>query len=273
MEKIKELRDKTGAGIVDCQNALKEAGEDIDKAIEILRKKGITKAAKRSDREAGEGLILVDVNEAGNEGYILEINSETDFVAKNEKFIELAKNVLALIKKNKPGDINELFNLPTKDVFSNQAQDITVKECLDNLSGTIGEKLEIKRFEIITGPTVVAYSHLGGKIGVLVALDKEDESELAKDIAMQVAAANPKYMAPEEAPTEELDKEKEIYRAQLLKEDKPENIIAKIIAGKINKYFEEVCLMKQEYIKDDKKRVEDILGETKVKKFVRYSLQ
>jgi len=272
MEKIKELRNKTGAGIVDCQKALKEAKEDIDKAVEILRKKGIAKAVKRSGREASEGLILVDANEPGNEGYILEVYSETDFVAKNEKFIEFSKNVLALIKNNKPSNIDELFSLPMEDVFSGQAKNITVKECLDNLSGTIGEKLEIKRFEIITGQTVVAYSHLGGKIGVLVSIDREGESALTKDIAMQVAATDPKYMAPEEVPEEEKNKEKEIYREQLLRENKPENIIEKIIAGKINKYFEEVCLIKQEYIKEDKKRIEDILGEVKVKGFVRYSL-
>lgn len=277
MEKIKELRKKTGAGIVDCKKALEEAGGNIDKAIEVLRKKGITKAAKRSDREAGEGIIHVNVNEQGNEGYILEVNSETDFVARNEKFIELAKNVLELIMNNKPGNLDELMELGMinklpPNTSAGSTHSFSVRETLDNLSGTIGEKLVINRFEIVAGPTVASYSHMDGEIGVLVVLDKENESKLAKDIAMQIAATNPKYIVPDEVPEEEKDKEKEIYKVQLLKENKPEDIIDKIIKGKISKYFEDVCLIKQEYIKEDKKRIEDILGDIKVERFVRYSL-
>jgi elongation factor Ts len=265
MEKIKQLRDKTGAGISDCKNALEEAGGDIEKAIEILRKKGIAKAAKRGDREACEGIIKVAVNDAGNEGYIVEVNSETDFVARNEKFQQFVDKVLDVIRTKKPSNLDELM--------SSDMGDGTIKENLDNLSGTIGEKLDIKRFEVLSSSgTVAAYSHMAGRIGVLVALDKSDEADLARDIAMQIAAANPRYITPEDVPSEEINKEKEIYREQLLKEGKPENIIEKILEGKINKYFEEVCLIKQEYIKDDKKRVQDILGGTRVERFVRYSL-
>ncbi|MFH1822597.1 MAG: translation elongation factor Ts [Patescibacteria group bacterium] len=264
MEKIKTLRERSGAGIVECKKALEEAGDDIEKAVEILRKKGITKAAKRSGREACEGIILVETNEQNNEGYILEINSETDFVARNEQFQGFAENVLDIIKKNKPKDLDELMSLPMEDG--------SVKETLENLSGTIGEKLGIKRFDILLGLTIISYSHMGGRIGVLVSLNKADESELAKDIAMQIAAANPKYITPGEVPAEEINKEKEIYTEQLKKEGKPENIIEKILEGKINKYFEDVCLVEQEFIKDDKKRVKDILGEVKVEKFIRYSL-
>lgn len=264
MDNIKLLRERTGAGMVDCKKALEEARGSIEKAVEILRKKGIMKAGKRSDREANEGIIVVDVNKAGNEGYILEINSETDFVARNEQFQNFTNRVLDIVKNNEPKDLNELMNLDMDNG--------TVRDNLNNLSGTIGEKLDIKRFYILAGDTVAAYSHLGGKIGVLVALDKESKNELAKDIAMQIAAANPKYINLSEVPDEEIAKEKEIYKEQLLKEGKPENIIDKILGGKINKYYKEVCLIEQEYIKDDKKKVKDILGDVQVEKFIRYSL-
>ena len=264
MEQLKLLREKTGAGMVECKKALEEAGNDLEKAVEILRKKGIAKAAKRTDREASEGIVKVGVNAAGTEGYILEVNSETDFVARNEKFQAFAEQILELIKTNRQADLDALMNTAMENG--------TIKENLDNLSGTIGEKLEVKRFAVITGKTVGAYSHMGGRIGVLVALDKEGESELATDIAMQVAAANPRYIYPEEVPAEELEKEKAIYREQLLKEGKPENMLDKIAEGKINKFYSEICLTKQEYIKDDKRTVENVLNGAKVEKFVRYSL-
>lgn len=265
MEKIKELRNKTGAGIVDCQEALAEADNDMEKAIEILRKKGITKAAKRSSREIKEGVIKVITNKAGNEGCMVEVNAETDFVARNEQFQQFADKVLAIVKNKKPASREELMKL--------KMDSGTVKENLDNLSGVIGERLDIKQCETVSSSgTVAAYAHMGGKIGVLAALDKAGEEILAHDIAMQIAAANPRYIFTQDVPEEEISKEKEIYRAQLLKEGKPENIIDKILIGKINKYLEEVCLVKQEYIKDDKKKVEDILGEVKVEKFIRYSL-
>lgn len=265
LEIIKQLREATGAGMVDCKAALTEAGDDLAKAVEVLRKKGIAKAAKRSGREAGEGIVKLDVNEAGNEGYIVEINAETDFVARNEKFLKLADDILALIKEKKPKTQEGLDNLPLSGG--------TVKEALDHLSGTVGEKMGIKRFSILASKgTVAAYSHMGGRIGVLAAVDQPGKKELAYDIAMQIAAVNPKYIAPADVDSAEIDKEKEIYRAQLLKEGKPENMIEKIMIGKINKYYEDVCLVKQEYIKDDKKKIESILGDVKVEKFIRFSL-
>jgi len=265
LEIIKQLREATGAGMVDCKAALTEAGDDLNKAVEVLRKKGIAKAAKRSGREASEGIIKLDVNEAANEGYILEINAETDFVARNEKFLKLADDILALIKEKKPKTQAELESLPLAAG--------TVKETLDNLSGTVGEKMGIKRFSVLSSNgSVAAYSHLGGRIGVLAALDKPGKKELAYDIAMQIAAANPKYLTPDEVIPAEIEKEKEIYREQLKKEGKPEDMIEKILVGKMNKYYEEVCLVKQEYIKDDKKKVENILGDARVEKFVRFSL-
>jgi elongation factor Ts len=265
LELIKKLREQTGAGMADCQVALKESGGDIDKAIEILRKKGIAKAAKRGDREASEGIILLEVNDAKNEGYVLEINAETDFVAKNESFQNLAREIMEVIKAEKPKTKDELMSKP---MGKN-----TVEESLGSLSGTIGEKMGIKDMAILSSSgTVASYSHMGGKIGVLVSLDQAKNPELAKTIAMQIAAASPKYIKPEDVPEEELNKEKEIYREQLIKEGKPENIIDKIIEGKINKYYEEVCLVAQEYIKDDKKKVAEILGDIKVEQFARFSL-
>jgi elongation factor Ts len=151
--------------------------------------------------------------------------------------------------------------------------DSTVKDAVGLLSGVVGEKMGVKRCDILTtGGTVADYTHMNGRIGVLAAVDKVNAWDLAYDIAMQVAASNPKYIYPEDVPTEELEKEKEIYREQLLKEGKPENIIDKIMEGKINKFYEEVCLVKQEYIKDDKKKVEEILNGAKVEKIIRYSL-
>jgi len=265
MEKLKILRDKTGAGMVDCKKALEEAGGDIDKAVEILRKKGIAKAAKRSDREASEGVVRVALSGDTKTGYIMEINAETDFVVRNEKFQEFTEQVMKLVMAKQPNDLSELMALPMTEA--------TVKDSLDALSGVIGEKLDIKRYaKLVSAGTVAAYSHLGGKIGVLVALDKEGQSDIAYDIAMQIAAANPKYIKPEDVLAEELAKEKEIYKAQLIKEGKPENMIDKIMVGKLNKFYEEVCLNKQEYIKDDTKHIEDILGGNKVERFIRYSL-
>ncbi|OGF24285.1 translation elongation factor Ts [Candidatus Falkowbacteria bacterium RIFCSPLOWO2_12_FULL_45_13] len=276
---LKLLREKSGAGMADCKIALDEAGGEIEKAIEILRKKGIAKAAKRSDREAGEGVILVDTNKAGNEGYILEMNSETDFVARNEQFKGFADLVLKIIETKKPKSQKELLRIKLSDYMVSLSgntplnREETVGERLAALSGTIGEKLEIKKYDILSSAgTVACYTHAGGRIGVLAALDKAGQSSLAYNVAMQIAAANPKYIKPEDVSPGEIAKEKEIYRAQLLKEGKPENMIDKIIAGKLNKFYEEVCLVKQEYIKDDKKSVEDILGGVKAEKFVRYSL-
>ncbi len=264
MEQIKELRERTGAGMVDCKKALDEAGGDIDKAIEILRKKGIAKAAKRSERDAAEGIIVVDVNNDKTEAYAVELNSETDFVARNEKFQELAKQILEVVKNNKPASGEELLKA--------KLNDSTVEESISNLSGVIGEKLALGRFSVISGQTVASYSHLGGKIGVLVAIDQPGKDELASDIAMHVAAANPRYLKSEDVPSAETDKEKEVYREQLIKEGKPENMIDNIMQGKIKKYYSEVCLLDQEYIKDDKKKVSDILAGSSISKFVRLSL-
>lgn len=266
MENIKKLRDITGAGMVDCKKALSEAGDDLDKAMEILRKKGISKAAKRSDREAKQGVIKLAVSDNQKTGYLVELNAETDFVVRNEKFQAFGDQVLAVMKTSQPADREALLTLPLGGG--------TVSSELEVLSGTIGEKLDIKRCAVLTSQgTVAAYSHANGAIGVLVALDKPGQADLAREIAMQVAAANPDYLNPEDVPAEEIEKEKAIYREQLAKEGKPENMIENILQGKVNKYFEGVCLTKQEYIKDDKRKVEQVLGDVKIEKFIRFSLQ
>ncbi len=264
MELIKQLREMTGAGMVDCKKALDEAGNDLNKAVEILRKKGISKAAKRTGRDAKEGVIKVAISADKAEAYILEVNCETDFVSRNEKFQALADQIMETVRKDKPADLAALMALTMGGS--------TVQDNLASFSGTIGEKLDIKRFEILRGVTVASYSHLGGRLGVLVALDAAGQESLAADVAMQVAAANPKYIRPDQVDAEEMAKEKEIYKAQLLKEGKPENMVDKIVEGKMGKYYSEVCLLEQEYIKDDKKKVKDMLGGATVTGFVRYSL-
>ena len=264
MELIKKLREMTGAGMVDCQKALKEADNNLETAVEILRKKGIAKAAKRGDRETNEGVIKVAVNDAKDEAYIVELDSETDFVSRNEKFQSMADAILEAVKANKPANIDELLALPMDGV--------TIKDSLDTLSGTIGEKMIVKNFAIVNGATCAAYSHLGGKIGVLIALDAAGKEELAMELAMQVAAASPRYLYSSEVQVSDLEKEKEIYKEQLLKEGKPEAMIEKIVEGKMAKYYSEVCLFEQEYIKDDKKKIKDILGGANILKFVRFTL-
>jgi elongation factor Ts len=264
MELLKQLREMTGAGMVDCKKALDEAGNDLTKAVEILRKKGISKAAKRSGRETNEGIIKVAVNADQTKGYILELNSETDFVARNEKFQTVAESLLALLKAGQAQELHELLAL--------KMENNTVEETLGSLSGTMGEKLDLQRFSIVDGATVAAYSHLGGRMGVLVALDQPGQAELAMNIAMQIAAANPKYILPSEVAPEEMAKEKEIYKELLIKEGKPAAMVDKIVEGKMGKYYSEVCLTEQEYIKDDKKKIKDLLGGSHIIKFVRYAL-
>lgn len=254
----------TGAGMVDCQKALQEAGNDLEKAVEILRKKGIAKAAKRLGRDANEGVIKVGTNDTKTVAYILEVNSETDFVARNEKFQAFADQVFDLVKTKEPKTVEELLSL--------ELNGSSIQENLDHLSGTTGEKMGIKRLEKAEGASLACYSHLGGRLGVLVALDQPGQEALAMDIAMQVAAANPKYITPAEVDPAEMAKEKEIYKEQLLKEGKPAEMVDKIVEGKMGKYYSEVCLLEQEYIKDEKKKVKDILGGAQVLKFIRFAL-
>jgi len=265
LENIKNLRDRTGAGMLECKKALNEAEDDIEKAVELLRKKGISKAAKRADRQANEGVIKTKISDDDKKAYILELNSETDFVARNEQFQKFAQQVIDLAAKEEVDDLDKLMSLDLNNV--------SVSDALNNLSGTIGEKMTISKLDSLSGETVASYSHMGGKIAVIVALDKENKKDLALEIAMQIAATNPKYLKSDEVIQSELEKERDIYRQQLIKEGKPEQIIDKIVEGKIGKYYSEVCLLDQEYIKEEKKSIKDILADVNVIAFKRYSLQ
>jgi elongation factor Ts len=265
IDDLKKLRDITGAGMVDCKKALEESGGDMQAAIELLRKKGIAKSAKRGEREAREGMVVFSLSDDLNSGYIVEINAETDFVVRSDRFQQFAKDLASLAKSRDAGTMEELLGL--------EMNGSKVEEALSNLSGVIGEKLVISRFErILSGGTVNGYIHMAGRIGVLVAIDQPGQADLARDLAMQIAATDPKYISPQDVLAEEIDKEKETYREQLSQENKPENIMSKILDGKIAKYLDEICLTRQEYIKDDSRRVADILGTAKVEKFIRFSL-
>ncbi|NTW22682.1 elongation factor Ts [Candidatus Falkowbacteria bacterium] len=266
LELIKELREKSGAGMADCKNALTEANGDLEQAMDVLRKKGIAKAAKRSDRETGEGLVKVATNEDNNEGYMFSVCAETDFVVRSEQFQAFAAKLLEVVKAARVDSKEALMDIDLDNAG-------TVGQAIEALSSVVGEKIELKQYATLTsGGTVAAYSHAGEQIGALVALDRPNAQELARDLAMQVAAANPKCSVPGEVAAEELQREKDIYAEQLKKEGKPEAMIEKIMTGKINKYYEEVCLTEQEFIKDDTKKIKDLLAGAKVEKFVRFAL-
>jgi len=245
---VSELRERTGCGMMDCKRALTEADGDMEKAIEILREKGLAAAAKKAGRIAAEGIVYTAVE--GDVAVVIEVNSETDFVAKNQEFITFVQNVAAIVLKNNPGDIDALYAMPYD-------QSKTIRDALNELIAKIGENMNVRRFERFEG-VVCDYVHGGGRIGVIVEFSLSDKEkandakfkEFAKDIAMQVAAANPQYTKKDSVPADVLAKEKEILRAQALNEGKPEAIVDKMVEGRISKFYKEVCLVEQEYIKD-----------------------
>ncbi len=250
---VKELRERTGCGMMDCKAALTEANGDMDKAIELLREKGLAKAAKKAGRVAAEGLVKSVVD--GNVGAVVEINSETDFVAKNAEFIKLVDDVLAIIIKENPADVDALNALSCEG-------DKTVEDVVKEKIATIGENMNLRRFARYDG-VVEAYVHGGGRIGVLVQFKLGDESKqndeafktYAKDIAMQVAAAAPQYVNQSEVPADVVEKEKEILTAQAINEGKPANIAEKMVIGRIAKFYKEICIVEQPFIKDPDKTV------------------
>ncbi len=242
---VKELREKTGAGMMDCKKALQETSGDMDKAIDWLRENGIAKAAKKESRIAAEGTTSIRVN--GNEAVILEVNSETDFVAKNEAFQSFVSKLTDLVLASKANTVEEAMELSTEEG--------TVSDMVANAIATIGEKLSFRRFQRVTktdSQVFGTYSHMGGKIGSLVLLEGANE-EVAKDVAMHVAAMNPSYLTSNDVPEEVLNREKEIMKEQLLNEGKPEEKVEQILVGKVNKYYEEVCLVNQIFIKAENK--------------------
>ena len=253
---VKELREKTGAGMMDCKKVLTETNGDEEKAIELLRERGIAKAAKKSDRIAAEGLVETYISEDGKVGVVVEVNAETDFVAKNEEFRNFVADVAKQVAKENPADVEAL--LEQKSIAE---PDKTVKEVLTNKIATIGENMSIRRFARFESQGLVEkYIHGDGKIAVLVNMSKGDK-EVAKDICMQIAAARPEYLNEQSVPAERLEKEKEILKAQTMNEGKPEAIAEKIVQGRIGKFFSEVCLVDQAFVKNPDMKVSQLLKE------------
>ena len=266
-QQVKSLREKTGAGMMDCKKVLTETNGDMDKAIELLRERGIAKAAKKSDRVAAEGIVAACVSDDKKIGAVVEVNAETDFVAKNDEFKSFVSDVVKQIVEKNPKDVEEL--LSQKSITEN---DKTVSEVLTNKIATIGENISIRRFKRFESDGMVeSYIHGDGKIGVLVNM-KNPDSELGKDICMQIAAAKPEYLDEANVPKEVVDKETEIMKAQVINEGKPENIADKIVQGKLKKFYSEVCLLDQEFVKDSDIKVRKLLENKNndVTEFVRY---
>ena len=263
---VKELRETTGAGMLDCKKALEATDGNIESAIDWLREKGISKAAKKQTRIAAEGLAYSKID--GNKAVIVELNSETDFVAKNEEFKSLVEEIANIIITNDVKNVAEALALKVSDK--------DVAELIAEKSGTIGEKLTLRRFEVLTkndDQIFGTYSHMGGKIVTLVVLDGSDE-ELAKDIAMQAAAMKPLYLTRDEVPEERVEKERTILMEQAENEGLDENKLPMIINGRLNKFFEEVCLVDQSFIKESKVKVAKYVKEknSNIIKFVRYEV-
>lgn len=260
---VKELREITGAGMMDCKKALVECGGDKDKAIDYLREKGIAKAAKKAGRIASEGVVAAASN--GSTACIVEVNSETDFVAKNENFQKLVKKIAEHIVATKPADMDALN--------ASELDGKTVADVMTEAVASIGEKLSLRRFEVYTSEDgkLATYIHMGGKIGVIVELSG-GEDELGKDVAMQIAAAKPQCISRADVDTDALAHEREVLRKQALEEGKPEKIVEKMVDGRINKYYKEVCLVEQEFVKDSDKTIKDILGGVEVRRFARFEM-
>ena len=264
---VKELRERTGAGMMDCKKALTQTDGNIEAAIDYLRENGIAKAAKKADRIAAEGLSYIEVK--GNKAVILEINSETDFVAKNEKFVALVKNVANAILAAEAKSLEEALQV--------QAEGGTVEAVINEGIATIGEKLSLRRFEVLTktdADSFGAYSHMGGRIGVLTLIEGSTDEQAAKDVAMHIAALAPRYLDESEVPADVLEHEKKVLTEQALNEGKPANIVEKMIVGRINKFLEEITVVKQKFVKDDSLTVEKFVASKggKLAKFVRYEV-
>ncbi|MFK3304465.1 translation elongation factor Ts [Staphylococcus aureus] len=265
---VKELREKTGAGMMDCKKALTETDGDIDKAIDYLREKGIAKAAKKADRIAAEGLVHVETK--GNDAVIVEINSETDFVARNEGFQELVKEIANQVLDTKAETVEALMETTLPN---GKSVDERIKEAIS----TIGEKLSVRRFAIRTktdNDAFGAYLHMGGRIGVLTVVKGSTDEEAARDVAMHIAAINPKYVSSEQVSEEEINHEREVLKQQALNEGKPENIVEKMVEGRLRKYLQEICAVDQDFVKNPDVTVEAFLKTKggKLVDFVRYEV-
>lgn len=273
---VQALRQRTGVGMMDCKKALTEANGDTEKAIELLREKGLAAAAKKAGRIAAEGLVVSVIDPDKKVGAVVEVNAETDFVAKNKEFVAFVDAVAKTVLESNPADVEALNT--TKLAGSDE----TVEEALREKILTIGENIKIRRFARLEGD-LVSYVHGEGKIGVMVKFDtdvadKEGFAAYGKDVAMQIAAAAPQYLNKEDVPAENLEKEKEILTVQAMNEGKPANIAEKMVAGRINKFYKEVCLVEQPFVKDSdmsvaqytEKTAKELGGSIKIVDFVRF---
>lgn len=264
---VKELRERTGAGMMDCKKALSAVEGDMDKAIDFLREKGLAAAAKKAGRIAAEGVVGSFISADGKIGAVVEVNCETDFVAKTDNFKALVEKIAAHIVATKPADLEALM--------ASELDGQTVEALVTASVAKIGEKISVRRFVLYEAPegVVAAYIHGGGKIGVLVEF-KGGNAELGKDVAMHIAAANPAYLDRTQVPAAELEHEKEVLSEQAKNEGKPEKIIEKMVLGRINKYYKEVCLIDQEFVKDPDQSVGKLLkaNDAEVLAFTRFQL-
>ena len=264
---VKELREKTGAGMMDCKKVLTETDGDLEKATELLRERGIAKAAKKSGRVAAEGIVEAYISEDGKVGAIVEVNSETDFVGKNEEFRTFVMNVAKQVVEKNPADVESLL---AQDSIEEPGK--TVQEVLVGKIATIGENLNIRRFARFASEGLVEkYIHGDGKIAVLINM-KKGSKEVAKDVCMQIAAARPEYLNEESVPAERIEKEKEILKIQTMNEGKPEAIAENIVEGRIGKFFSEICLLDQQFVKNPDIKVSQLLKEkdAEVVEFARF---
>ena len=270
-KEVNELRQKTGSGMMDCKKALVEAGGDFDKAIDILRKKGQKVSAARSNRETSEGIVIYKLSPNEDKASILSFTCETDFVAKNEDFQELASRILDTAFENNFSSVEE--------ILSSKLDSLTIEQEIVNLIGKIGEKIELRQYENLEGEKIVPYIHAGNKLGVLVSLvntSSVDYVSAGKDVAMQIAAMNPIALNKDGVDQSVIDKEIEIGKEQAIKEGKPENIVEKIAQGKLQKFFKENTLLSQPFVKDNSMTIESYLGtfssDLTVDKFLRVSI-
>ena len=269
---VMALRDKSGAGMLDCKKALTDADGDMEKAAELLRERGIAKAVKKEGRIAAEGAVGAYVCSKCGVGVLLEINCESDFVSRGEKFHGIIDDIAKVVAENRPADVDALLGCKLGNG--------TVKDFVTNQTAVIGEKISVRRFAIYeTKGKIETYIHMGGKVGVMVeAIDyKDGAEEILHDVALQIAASRPSYITEAEVPAEVLDKEKAIMLAQMQNDpknaNKPTNILEKIVAGKMGKFYQENCLMDQVFVKDDSKKISEVIGgKFKVARFTRFEM-
>ncbi|MED1949190.1 translation elongation factor Ts [Brevibacillus centrosporus] len=266
---VKELRERTGAGMMDCKRALEETNGDMEKAIDLLRERGIAKAAKKSGRIAAEGLTATAV--AGNVAAVVEVNCETDFVAKNPEFQTLVKDIAEHVVSQRPATVEEALEQPFKGAGE------TLAHVINEKISTIGENISFRRFflsEKSDNGVFGAYLHMGGRIGVLVTLEGTQNETLAKDLGMHAAASNPRFANRDEVSQDEIDREREVLKNQALAEGKPANIVEKMVEGRLSKYFEEYVLVEQPFVKDPDKKVSALLKEAgaTLKEFARFQV-